>query len=305
MAAGEGTMVTRRAKHSKLTTDYEGYFLILPNVVIYVAFIFLPALGTVALSFTDFNIFAMSFVGLSNFIALLEDALFLRSVVNTFYYAAGTIIPSMAIGLLIAVVLNNPVRWRGVFRLVIFLPHVLSVVAVSLAWLYLYNPSAGVFNIILGRLGLPRFDWLRDPNMAMPSIIAMQIWNGLGYNMVVFLAGLQTIPKELYEVAQIDGASRFRQFFRITLPMLSPTTFFLFVTGVIFSFQVFGQVYIMTAGGPLNRTTTIVHQVYYRGFEGYQMGYASAMAVFLVVLTAVVTIINIRASRGRSATSGF
>jgi multiple sugar transport system permease protein len=305
MAAGEGTMVRRSRKHSKLTTDYEGYILILPNVLIYVAFILLPALGTVALSFTDFNIFSMSFVGLSNFFALMEDDLFLRSVANTAYYAAGTIIPSMALGLLIAVALNNPIRGRGVFRLIIFLPHVLSVVAVSLSWLYLYNPSAGVFNIILGRLGLPRFDWLRDPNMAMPSIIAMQIWNGLGYNMVVFLAGLQTIPRELYEVAQIDGAGRFRQFFRITLPMLSPTTFFLFVTGVIFSFQVFGQVYIMTAGGPLNRTTTIVHQVYYRGFEGYQMGYASAMAVFLVAVTAVVTIINIRAGRSRSASNGF
>ncbi len=288
-------------KRHRLMYDYEAYLLILTNVIVYAAFILIPAIGTVGLSFTDFNIFQSSFVGLRNYARLLEDERFFRSLVNTLYYTVGTIVPSLVLGLLIAVVLNNPVRGRAGFRMVIFLPHVLSVVAVSLAWMYLYNPSAGVFNQLLRQMGLPRFDWLRDPDMAMPSIIGMQIWNGVGYYMVVYLAGLQTIPDYLYEVADMDGATRPRKFFSITLPMLAPTTFFLVVTGVIFSFQVFGQVYIMTGGGPLNRTTTIVHQIYYRGFEGYQMGYASAMAVFLLALTVTVTLINIRVGRGRGA----
>ncbi|TVQ22595.1 MAG: sugar ABC transporter permease [Spirochaetaceae bacterium] len=290
-----------KMKRNRLMYDYEAYVLILPNVILYAAFILIPAIGTIGLSFTDFNIFQSNFVGLRNYTRLLDDARFLRSLGNTLYYTVGTIVPSLVLGLLIAVVLNNPVRGRAGFRMVIFLPHVLSVVAVSLAWMYLYNPSAGVFNQLLRQMGLPRFDWLRDPDMAMPSIIAMQIWNGLGYYMVVYLAGLQTIPDYLYEVADMDGASRPRKFFSITLPMLAATTFFLIVTGVIFSFQVFGQVYIMTRGGPLNRTTTIVHQIYYRGFEGYQMGYASAMAVFLLLLTVTVTLVNIRVGRGRGA----
>ena len=289
-------------KRSRLMTDYSAYILILPNVLIYAVFILLPAFATVGLSFTDYNIFRMNFLGLRNYVRLFSDELFLRSVVNTLYYTVGTIVPSMAIGLLVAIGLNTGVRWRGAFRLIIFLPHVLSVVAVSLAWLYLYNPSAGVLNQILGQIGLPGQEWLRDPVTAMPSLMVMQIWNGLGYSMVVYLAGLQTIPAYLYEVAMIDGAGPLRRFSYITIPMLAPTTFFLFVTGVIFSFQVFGQVYIMTQGGPLHRTTTIVHQIYYRGFEGYRMGYASAMAVMLLLATVAVTLVNIRVGKSKGAT---
>ena len=165
-------------------------------------------------------------------------------------------------------------------------------------WLWIFDPSAGILNQFVHLLGLPRRAWLYDVDRAMGSIVFMSIWKTIGYNMVIYLAGLQTIPIELYEAARVDGASKVRQFFRITIPMLRPTTFFLFVMACVNSFNVFDQINVMTQGGPMNATTTVVHQIYKRAFEQYQMGYASAMGVLLLVVTLVLTLLNFRWGSG-------
>jgi ABC-type sugar transport system permease subunit len=275
--------------------DRLGLFFVLPNLIIYGVFIFVPLVWTVVLSFTDYNLFQFEWTGLRNYARMLSDTIFLRSIWNTLRFAVGTIIPSMVMGLVIASLLNGAIKGKGVFRTIIFLPNIISVVAGALAWTFILNSSSyGIANQILIRLGLEPKSWLLDVQLAMPSVIIMSIWARIGFNMLVYLAGLQGIPGMLYEAATIDGASRVRQFFSIMIPLLRPTTFFLLVMSTIQSFQVFGQVYIMTSGGPLNTTTTIVHQIYQNGFQAYRMGYASSQAVFLLLLVLVVTLFNFK-----------
>lgn len=246
-------------------------------------------------SFTNYNFYkTKDFVGLSNYAHLMKDTLFWKSMGNTFVYAAGTIVPQLIIGLLFAALLNMSIRGRVFARASIYLPNVLSMVAVSMIWLWIYEPSLGIANRFLETLGFGKVQWLFNPSTAMLSIILMSIWKSVGYNMIVYLAGLQSIPASLYEAAELDGASKLQQFLHVTIPMLRPTTFFLFVTACVNSFTVFEQVNIMTNGGPLNSTTTIVHQIYLRGFQDFRMGYASAMAMFLMLVVLGITILNFR-----------
>lgn len=274
--------------------DKIGYLFVLPNLLIYGIFVFIPTLCTIFYSFTDFNLFNWKFVGIQNYIKMFKDDFFIKAVCNTFIYTVGTIFISMALGLLLAVLLNHFLPGRKVFRPLFYLPNTISVIAASMAWLYIYDNNMGILNYIFRALGLQQQNWLLDKDLALGCIIVMGIWATLGYNMIVFTSGLQGIPEYLYEAAKMDGANVFVQFFKITLPLLSPTTFFLFVMSVISSFQVFGQVYTMTRGGPMNATTTIVHQIYNNGFEGYKMGYASAEAVFLLVITCLITLLTFR-----------
>ena len=279
---------------SKKKIDRIGYLFILPNVLIYGFFIFIPTFFTIFYSFTNFNLFQWRFIGIYNYIRIFNDDFFLKAMRNTFLYAGGTIFISLSLGLLLANLLNGTVPGGRVFRPLFYLPNTISIIAACMAWLYIYNPNTGILNYIIRALrGTPQ-NWLLDAKLALRCIIIMGIWATMGYNMIVFTAGLQGIPEYLYEAARIDGAGVFSQFFRITLPMLAPTTFFLFVMSVISSFQVFGQVYTMTNGGPMNATTTIVHQIYQNGFEGYRMGYASSQAVFLLVITTAITLLTFR-----------
>ncbi len=283
--------------------DRLGYIFILPNVLIYTLFIFIPLVWSFVLSFTDYNLFQMSWVGFENYRKIFQDDEFVISIWNTFRFSIGRIVPSMIIGLLFAMLLNGQYAGKAAFRTILFLPNVISVVAGALAWSYILDSSIyGIANrLIMAFGGSPR-EWLMDIRWAMPSVIIMSTWIIIGFNMLVYLAGLQSIPYLLYEAATIDGASRVRQFFSITIPMLRPTTFFLFVMACISSFQVFGQVYIMTSGGPLNSTTTIVHQIYQNGFQGYKMGFASSQAVFLLLVFMVITLINFKTgNRGEAA----
>jgi len=272
-----------------------GYLLLLPSLIIYTIFVVVPSVASVILSFTDYNLLAKpNFIGLSNYLKLLNDEIFWRSVVNTIKYALGSILFSMVMGLVLAVLLDQKLKGTKIFRAVFYLPNVISVIAASMAWLYIYDPVNGVLNIFLQLVGLSPINWLRDPNYAMPALIAMNVWRLTGFAMIVYLSGLQTIPNYVYEAATIDGASKLRQFFSITIPLLAPTTFFLVVMLTIFSFQVFDQVYVMTNGGPMNTTTTIVHQIYKNAFEGYKMGYASAMSVVLLIIILLITLVNFK-----------
>ena len=288
-----------KTKRRSLERQNIAYLLIAPSYLIYFVFILIPIGWSLVMSFTDFNFRQLNFVGIDNYVRMFRDQIFMQSVRNTLYFSVLTIAPAIVLGLAMAMFLNRQIRGLGFFRTFLYLPNILSVVAVSMAWLYLMDTNAGIFNRVLHTyLGFDRVRWLSDPNIAMISVAITFVWARLGYNMILYLGGLQTIPSYLYEAATIDGASGWKQFWHVTLPLLAPTTFFVFVMSCIHSFQVFGPVLILTAGGPINSTTTIAHQIHRNGFEFYMMGYASAQAVALLVLTLIITIINMKYGRG-------
>lgn len=267
--------------------------MILPSYLIYFVFIFVPILITIAYSFTNYNLYnRFDFVGFDNYIRLAGDADFIVSAKNTVIYSVVTIGLQIALGLLFAVLLNQKIIGKKWFRTAFYLPYIPSMIAVSMVWLWIYDPASGLMNQLLRMFGMETQQWLLDPDLALFSIILMSIWKVIGYNMIIYLTGLQQIPGELYEAAIIDGASPVKSFFHITIPLLKPTTVFLLIINSVNSFSVFEQVYVMTEGGPLNSTTTIVHQVYERGFTQFQMGYASAMSVVLMLVVIALSVVT-------------
>ena len=266
--------------------------MILPFYIFFAVFVIIPIIMNIGLSFTNYDMIRMSFIGIKNYINLMTDKFFWLSIKNTAVYAFFTLVFTMSLGLLLAVFLNRKLRGLKFFRTSLYLPYVTSMVAVSMVWLWLYEPSHGTVNQVLGWFGIQGHQWLFDANTALGSIIVMSVWKYTGYYMVVFLAGLQGIPGYLYEAATVDGANAFHKFWRITLPMLTPVTFFLLVTGIINNFNVFEQVIVMTAGGPMNATTTVVHQIYSRAFFDFLMGYAAALSVVLLLIVLVLTTLN-------------
>lgn len=269
------------------------YLLILPNYIVYLIFIFIPVIWVVVLSLTDFSILNPGkFVGLSNYKKMLNDSVFLGAVGNTLLFWCFTVIPQMVIGLILAVLLNTKIRGLAIFRASLYLPAVFSSVAVAMTWLWMYDDRDGPINQLLSLIGQSGENWLKDPDYALTAIIVVGIWVGIGFSMIIYLAGIQGISQDLYEAASIDGASNVRMFLQITVPLLKPMSFFLFVTATIKSFQVFDLVYIMTKGGPVNSTNTIVNEIISVSFDLYQMGYASALAMFLLLMTLLITLIN-------------
>ena len=277
-------------KGKKMRSDREAYIMILPAYLIFTVFVLIPIGMVLYYSLTDFNMYQMpNFKGLENYIKLFRVDEFLGSVKNTLLYTVLTLTIQLGLGLFLSVLLYRKSRAVPLFRTALYLPNVMSMVCVSMVWLWLYNPNFGLLDNLLQLIGLPPPQWLINPDQAMFCIILIGIWKNCGYSMVIFLGGLTGIPSSLYEAAELDGAGVFRKFTSITWPVLRPTTFFLLVTGIVNSFAVFEQVNIMTDGGPLNRTTTIVHQIYRRGFLEFKMGYASAMAVLLLAFSLFVT----------------
>lgn len=261
-----------------------------------------PILFCFYLSFHQWNLVesARPFVGLANYRALLGDAAFGRALLNTAVYVL--FVPAgMVVALGLALLVNRRFRGVGLLRTIFFLPYITSFVAISLVWKWMFEPDFGLLNNVLGRLGLDGLPWLSSPATALPSLMLMSIWMYAGYMMVLFLAGLQNIPESLYESARIDGASAWQRFRHITLPMLRPTTFFVLVTMVIFMFQVFTAVYVMTEGGPLHATDVIVYHIYRNAWEYLRMGYASAMAWVLFAVVFLITLGQWRWLGGRAA----
>jgi ABC-type sugar transport system permease subunit len=285
----------RKKRFGRLNTDWIGYAMIGPGYLIYFAFIFIPLVAGFYYSFTNYNFYTEpDWVGLRNYVRLFGDEVFRKAVSNTVFYSLLTILPQMALGVVLAVLLNSRVRGKVFARASIYVPNVTSMVAVSMIWLWIYDPSLGLLNRAVKTIGMDPVQWLYNPKTALLAIVAMSTWKSIGYTMIVYLAGLQSIPGSLYEASTVDGASRLRQFRSITLPMLRPTTFFILVMSCINSFMVFEQVNIMTSGGPMNSTTTIVHQIYKSGFLDFQMGYASAMAMMLFAATLIITLFNFK-----------
>lgn len=264
--------------------------MIFPAYFIFTIFILVPIAVVFYYSITNFNLYSTpDIVGFKNYINLFTDSDFLTSIKNTLFYTIFTLFPQLALGLCVAVLLYRKSRLLPIFRTAFYIPNVMSMVCISMVWLWIYDPTFGVLNIILKAFGASTKQWLQDPKMAMFCIILMSIWKSCGYSMVIFLSGLTSIPDSLYEAASLDGGTALQKFWHITWPMLRPTTFFLLVTGVVNSFSVFEQVNIMTGGGPLKKTTTIVHQIYRRGFLEFKMGYASAMSVVLLLFSMLIT----------------
>lgn len=282
-------MAKRKSRHNV------AYLLILPSYSIFFLFVFIPVVLSIIISFTNYDFYkTFDFVGFYNFGRMFKDSTFLTAIKNTFVYSVFVIFFQIVLGLIIADVLNRKVIGQKFHRIAVYLPNITSMVAISMVWLWIYDPNLGILNKVLVAFGISPQRWLFDTDLALPSIMIMSIWKFIGYNMIIYLAGLQNIPKSLYEAAVVDGASGIQQFFKITVPMLRPVTFFLFVIASIKSFNGFEQVNVLTDGGPMNATTTIVHQIYERAFRDFQMGYASSMAVFLLVVTLIFTLLNFR-----------
>jgi multiple sugar transport system permease protein len=269
----------------------EAYILILPTIIGLIVFTASPVLASLYYSFTRWNLLSTpKWQAFDNYIELItEDPLFWITIKNTAYYVVGTVPTGTVLALGLAIALNQKIRLVAVFRTIYFLPVVSSVVAISVLWLWLYQSDFGLVNEILRFFGFRGVRWLSSVTWAMPAIMIMSIWHGLGYNIVIFIAGLQGIPQDYYEAATVDGANSWHKFINITIPLLSPVTFFVLTLSVITSFQVFAQAYVMTQGGPVNATKTIVYYLFQQGFVNFHMGYASALAYVLFVIIVSLT----------------
>jgi multiple sugar transport system permease protein len=287
--------------------DLVGWAFAAPFVILFLIFLAFPILASFALSFTSFglrdlqNPIGATFVGLKNYTDLLADPKFWTSLLNTVYFVVVGVPVTLVFGLLIANALNRGVtRFRTAFRVGYYLPVITSIVAIAVVWRFLLNPDMGLINMLLAKLGIQGPAWLADPVLAMPSIIAMAVWRNLGFAMIVFLAGLQAIPAVLYEAASIDGAGRWQSFRFVTLPMLRPTILFMTVITTIGYLQLFEEPFVMTAGGPLDKTLSVTMYMYQQGFTFFHQGYASAVAYVLFVIVAIVAFLQFKFLRSDS-----
>jgi multiple sugar transport system permease protein/raffinose/stachyose/melibiose transport system permease protein len=284
----------------KIRQDSVGYLMIAPYYLFLLVFLLLPIVINVILSFTRYDMSTIGFIGLGNYRKMLSDSILHTSVMNTLAFSVGTLSMTIVLGLFAAMAFIKVKKGNRFFRTCFFMPYVVSMATASMIWLWLYDPGYGFLNGVLDLAGIPRSKWTYNVDLALLCVMFVTVWKFVGYNMVIFTSGLLAIPEQLYEAARIEGASSAQQLFGITLPMLKPTTFLLLVTGFINNFNVFEQVNILTGGGPMNSTTTIMHQVYVRAFVEYRMGYASAITILLIAIVAIVTALNFRfGSRGQ------
>jgi multiple sugar transport system permease protein len=275
-----------------------------PAIIVIGVFFLLPVIAGLALSLTDFDIYALAnfanlrFVGIENYVRMLKAPLFWQALGNTFYFVVVGVPLSIGASLGAALLLNSRLaRFKPLFRTALFAPVVTTIVAVAVIWRYLFHTRYGVVNYGLGQIGVDPIDWLGDPHWAMPTIILLAVWKNFGYNMVIFLASLQAIPEDLYEAARIDGASWLRQLIHITLPMLGPTLLMVGILTTAGYFQLFAEPYVMTQGGPLRSTVSVLYFMYEEGFKWWNFGAASAVALMLFALVFAVTWLLLLLSR--------
>lgn len=285
----------KSAKKKMTKEAWTGLAFITPALILLFVFLFIPFFMTVGYSFINYNILKpdrMEFVGLKNFIRLTQDTVFLKSIVNTFVFVILVVPLQVCLALGLALLVNRKLKGISVYRLAFFAPTVLSLVVVSILWTYIYNPNNGLLNSLLGSVGIGPFKFLNDPKTAMLCIVILSAWQGCGFQMMIFLSGLQDIPKHLYEAAAVDGATKWHQFWHITIPGLRNITVFISLSIVVSAFQLIVQPMMMTAGGPQNSTMTIVYEIYQTGFKYNKMGYGSAMALVFTVMVLILTLIQ-------------
>ncbi|MDQ7995710.1 MAG: sugar ABC transporter permease [Luteibacter sp.] len=287
-----------------MNTSRAAWLFITPAMIVLGLFFLLPVIAALVLSVTDYDLYALAdirnlrFVALQNYWSLLQRPLFWSALGHTVYFVVVGVPLSLMASLGAAMLLNSPLaRFKPFFRTALFAPVVTTVVAVAVIWRYLFNTKYGLINYVLDNIGLPTVDWLGDPHWAMPTIILFAVWKNFGYNMIIFMAGLQAIPGDLYEAARIDGASAMAQFRHITLPMLKPTMVMVSILTVSGYFQLFAEPYVMTEGGPLQSTTSVLYLMYEEGFKWWNLGSASAVAFILFVIMFAVTAAMLRLSK--------
>ncbi|HEX4523328.1 MAG TPA: sugar ABC transporter permease [Casimicrobiaceae bacterium] len=284
--------------------DRAAWWFVAPALLVIAVFFFFPIVAAFLISLTDFDIYALAdlanlrFVGFGNYLKLLQTPLFWQALGNTLYFVAVGVPLSIGASLGAALLLHSRLaRFKPFFRTALFAPVVTTLVAVAVIWRYLFNTRYGLLNYALGGLGIEPIDWLGDPHWAMPAIILFAVWKNFGYNMIIFLAGLQSIPEELYEAARIDGASVWRQFASVTLPMISPVVMLVGILTIAGYFQLFAEPYVMTQGGPLQSTVSVLYFMYEEGFKWWNLGSASAVAFVLFLLIFAVTALQLRGKR--------
>jgi multiple sugar transport system permease protein len=290
-----------------VSLTHAGWWFVAPALLVIGVFFFLPVLAALAMSVTDFDIYALAdlrnlrVVGLQNYTRLLATPLFWQAFGNTLYFVVVGVPLSIGISFGAALLLHSRlVRIRALFRTALFAPVVTTLVAVAVIWRYLFDTRYGWLNYALAGIGVPPIDWLGDPRWAMPAIIVFAVWKNFGYNMIILLAGLQSIPDELYEAARIDGASVWRQFRDVTLPVLSPIVVMVSILTIAGYFQLFAEPYVMTQGGPLQSTVSVLYFMYEEGFKWWNLGSASAVAFLLFLLIFGLTAVQLRLARWES-----
>lgn len=287
------SLVTRHG--DKLTA----LLFLLPSLLVFGIFFYYGIIYNFYVSLTSWNFInpIKKFVGFDNYKEFAASGDFRIVAQNTAYYSASTVLIALVLGLGLALLLNRNVRARGLMRTIFFAPFVTTLSAAAMLWLWMYEPEYGLVNVVLGWIGIRGPEWMRSTQWAMPGLIIMNVWRTVGYNMVIYLAALQSIPEELIESADMDGATPLQSLRHLTLPLLSPTTFFLIVVGVIASFKIFTAVAVMTAGGPLESTQVFTHYIYERSFQYFQAGYGAAVATVFFVILLILTTLQLRLQR--------
>jgi multiple sugar transport system permease protein len=288
-----------RARYPGLFQWLEALPYLLPTIIGFFVFILGPVVVSFLLGFTEWDLLTPpKWIGLGNYRAMLfETPLFWTTLRNALYYTLLFVPGAVILPLFVAVLMNQQLRGVTFYRSIYFLPVVTSTVAVALVWQWLYNPEFGPINYVLKLVGIKGPAWIASPEWAMPALVVMSIWQVVGYNMVIYLAGLQGIPEEFYEAAAIDGATGWRQFLHITVPLISPTTFFILIVSIIGSLQVFEQTYILTQGGPAYSTLTIAYYIYQQAFQFFHMGLGAALSYVLFIIILLITLIQFRVQK--------
>ena len=288
-------------KKRRLLDNLRAWGYISPATILFLIFTFVPMFFALYVSLHRWNLLKpMQWYGVGHYLDALSNSDFWNSLWVTAYYVLGSVPIKICFAILIASILNQKMRSIGFYRLMIFLPVITSFVAVSIVWKYFYNPQSGLFNYVLGLFALGPIKWLQDPNWSMPSLILLAVWKGIGYDIVIFLAGLQAIPSMYYEAAAIDGANRWQRFRQVTLPLLSPVVFLVVILDIINAFQMFVPSFVLTRnGGPLQTTNVITLYIYNQAFSYLKMGYASAISYILFFIILVFTILNFKLGEKR------
>jgi len=275
-----------------------------PSIILLLIFMLIPILVSLTLSFTDFNVFAIydwsnaSFIGFENYNNLMKDPLFWKALLNTLYALVVAMPLTIILALSFAALLNRETTYfKNFFKVSFYLPSITNTVAIAIVWAWMLNPDYGLINWFLGLFGIQGPNWLGDPSWAMPSVIMLVVWKAVGYNIILFTAGLQNIPDYLYEAAELDGASKFQQFLHVTIPALRPTIFFVTVMTIIGYLQLFEEPYMLTSGGPLDSTLSIVLYLYRQGFRFFKLGYASSIAFVLFIMIFALTFIQMKVGK--------
>lgn len=299
MGAGMKKIATRKNEDSKLKNAATVCLFVMPALIPLIVFWIYPILRSVWISFTNWDFMTpdYDFVWFKNYRAIFKDSRFYKALWNTIVFTVGTLAPTIIGGLGLAILLRKNFRGSGIFKFVLFSPWITPTVAISIVWTWIFQPKGGLANLVLGFFGLPALKWISSSQTAMLSVIIVTVWKSLGYAMIFYLSALEKVPAELYEASSMDGAKRFQQFRDMTLPSISPTTFFLTIITMVNSLQAYDQIQILTQGGPSGSTRTLLYMYYQLGFEEFKMGQATAVAVIMIIITVFLSLIQFVVSK--------